>query len=258
MNTGVDRTPNPPTPPGSASEEVEQARFSDQELGLILKRAAELQEGVSGPTASRFSLAEIKEIAAEAGIDPVHVAAAAAVVRGGAASRESWFLGAPWRFRFDQSISGEVADDVIGELIDIARRELGMQGRVTEALGAVEWYGRDSFGSVHVSVTRRGGRTSIAVLAARSDAAAVAGISGVLGSAFGGLGLAAALVSTAGLIVPVAAIAGLAGASGASWFSMRGVWRRIARRWSHRVTGLGSEILEAARGAAAAGRIARR
>jgi len=258
MNTGVDRTPNPPTPPGSASEEVEQARFSDQELGLILKRAAELQEGVSGPTASRFSLAEIKEIAAEAGIDPAHVAAAAAAVRGGAASRESWFLGAPWRFRFEQSISGEVADDVIGELIDIARRELGMQGRVTEALGAVEWYGRDSFGSVHVSVTRRGGRTSIAVLAARSDAAAVAGISGVLGSAFGGLGLAAALVSTAGLIVPVAAIAGVAAASGASWLSMRGVWRRIARRWTRRVTGLGSEILEAARGAAAAGRIARR
>ena len=257
MNT-VDRTPNPPSPPEGESAEVEQARFTDQELGVILKRAAELQEGVTGPTAGRFSLAEIQGIAAEAGIDPAHVAAAAAAVRGGASQRDSWFLGAPWRFRFEHSIAGEVADDVIGELIDRARRELGVQGRVTEALGAVEWYGRDAFGSVHVTVARRGGRTSIVVLAARSDAAAVAGITGVLGSVLGGLGLGAALVTTAGLILPVAAAAGVAGATGASWLSMRGVWRRIARRWTHRVAGLGSEILEAARSAVAAGRIARR
>ena len=258
MTTGADRTPHPPVRPERESTEVEHARFSEQELGLILKRAAELQEGVTEATAGRFSLAEIQGIAAEAGIDPVHVAAAAAAVRGGAFRRESWFLGAPWRFRFEDSIAGAVADDVIGELLDIARREFGVQGRVTEALGTVEWYGRDAFGSVHVTVSSRGGRTSIVVLAARSDAAAVAGITGVLGSMLGGLALGAALVTSAGLIVPVAAVAGLAGATGASWLSTRGVWRAVARRWTARVAGLGSEILEAARGAVAAGRIARR
>ncbi|MGQ0650408.1 MAG: hypothetical protein ACT4P7_22950 [Gemmatimonadaceae bacterium] len=98
-------------------------------------------------------------------------------------------LGAPWRFRFEETIEGEVADDVVGELIELARREIGLQGRVNEALGTVEWTGRDTFGATYVTVTRRGGRTTIGVLSARSDAAALTGVFAAVGAVVGSIGL---------------------------------------------------------------------
>src|SRR5262245_34484072 len=150
-------TLDPRSQPESGRAAVDQIRFSEQELGLILKKAAELQEAATGSRTSRFSLAEIQEIAAEAGIDPVHVSAAAATVRAGAFRPRHLLLGAPSAFRFDQFIEGEVDDDVVGELIDLARRELGLQGKVTEALGTVEWSARESFGTAYVTVTRRAG-----------------------------------------------------------------------------------------------------
>lgn len=121
--------------------------YTDEELALILNRAAELQEGGARPGDARYTLAEIQEIAAGAGIAASDVAAVAAGLRDNRERSPHGLLGAPWRFRSEETIDGEVSDDVVGELIDIARRELGLQGRITEALGAVEWTGRDNFGA---------------------------------------------------------------------------------------------------------------
>ena len=43
-------------------------RFSEQEMALIIRRATELQDGSDGGGGARFSLAEIQQIASEAGI----------------------------------------------------------------------------------------------------------------------------------------------------------------------------------------------
>ncbi|MGQ0649137.1 MAG: hypothetical protein ACT4P7_16395 [Gemmatimonadaceae bacterium] len=93
----------------------------------MLNRAAERQEGGARPGGARYSLAEIQEIAAGAGIAASHVASVAAGLRESRERGAHRFLGAPWRFRFEETIDGEVADDVVGELIELAsgRRRTG-------------------------------------------------------------------------------------------------------------------------------------
>lgn len=239
-----------PTPTTSVGER----RYTEEELALILNRAAERQEGVQA-SAPRYTLADIQEIAAGAGIAPDHVASVAAAIRDERVARGGAVLGAPHHFRFDESIEGEVADEVIGELFDIVRRSLGAQGEVTEALGTVEWKGQDAFGSTYVTVARRGGRTTIGVLSTRGDTAVVAWTVGGAGAFFGSLGIGMALVSTVGLAGPLAAIAGVGLASGAAWASTRAVWRRFARRVTGRTETLGSGLVAAARNAVEDGRV---
>ena len=68
-----------PKPPAQIGER----RYTEEELALILNRAAERQEGVQSG-APRYTLAEIQEIAAGAGIAPEHVASVATTLRDGA------------------------------------------------------------------------------------------------------------------------------------------------------------------------------
>jgi hypothetical protein len=241
--------PAKPAPPASVGER----RYTEEELALILNRAAERQEGVEA-SAPRYTLADIQEIAAGAGIAPDHVASVAAALRDERVQRGG-VLGAPHRFRFDESIDGEVADDVIGELFDVVRRTLGVQGEVTEALGTVEWKGQDTFGSSYVTVARRAGRTTIGVLTTRTDAVALAGTLGGMGAFFGAIGVGAALVATVGLAGPLAVAVGMGVATSGAWLSVRATWRRYAQRVITRTEALGSALVATARNAVEDGRV---
>ena len=86
----------PATAPGG------ERRYTEEELALILNRAAEIQEGAQSGT-PRYTLADIQEIAAGAGIAPDHVASVAATLRDGRAPRAGGVLGAPHRFRFEET-----------------------------------------------------------------------------------------------------------------------------------------------------------
>jgi hypothetical protein len=224
---------------------VGERRYTEEELALILNRAAERQEGVQA-SAPRYSLADIQEIAAGAGIAPDHVASVAMSLRDRSAPRERRFLGAPFSFRFDDTIAGELSDDVVAELLEIARRELGVQGQVVEALGTIEWKGQD-MGWTHVTVTRRGGQTQIGILSGRDEAVAASGAAGGLGTLFGSMTLAITLGGPVGLARPVAALAGIALATTGSWLAVRLAWHRYSRRSAERVSALGSALIEAAR-----------
>jgi hypothetical protein len=224
---------------------VSDRRYTEEELALILNRAAERQEGVQ-PSVPRYTLAEIQEIAAGAGISPEHVTSVAATIRDARAQRPGGVLGAPQSFRFEETIEGEVADDVVGELLDIARRELGVQGTVSEALGSVEWKGRDAFGTTFVSITRRGGRTIVGVMSARTDAAAATATLGGLGVLAASIAVGTALAGIVGIAGPIAAAAGIAAGGGGAWVSARAVWQRVARRWVARTDALGSALVAAA------------
>jgi hypothetical protein len=246
-------TPKPP-------ERIGERRYTEEELALILNRAAERQEGVQSGV-PRYTLAEIQEIAAGAGIAPEHVASVATTLRDARAPRGGGLLGAPDRFRFEETIDGEVADDVIGELFDLVRRALGVQGEVTEALGTMEWKGEESMGWSYVTVARRGGRTTIAALTTRSDAAGAAVTVSGLGAFAGSVGLSAALVTTAelwastALAAPVGVVAGIALATSGAWAAMRTMWRRYARKVVAQTESLGSTLVAAARQAVAEGRV---
>ena len=250
---------DPPAPSAvpSTSAPTGERRFTEEELALILNRAAERQEGIE-PSVPRYSLSDIQEIAAGAGIAPDHIASVAAELRRANTQAGGGILGAPWRFRFEESIEGEVSDEVVAELFDLARRELGMQGDVSEALGTVEWKAQDAFGWTHATVTRRGGRTTIGVLSTRPDAIALIGTAGAMGTIFGSFGLTAALAAVAGLADPIAALIGIVGGTGGTWFAARTTWRRVARGVSGRTDSLGSMLVDAARRAVLDGRVLQR
>lgn len=221
-------------------------RYTEEELALILNRAAERQEGVQA-SAPRYSLADIQEIAAGAGIAPDHVASVAMSLGDRPAKSEGGFLGAPSRFRFDDSVDGELSDDAVAELLDLARRQLGAQGEVVEALGTIEWKAQDAFGWTHVTVARRGGRTTIGVLSIRSDAVATAGTVGGVGTFVGSIALSTALGQLAELAAPIAVLWGITLATGGTWLTVSSVWRRYSRRYADRIAALGAVLIDAAR-----------
>jgi hypothetical protein len=254
---GPPRSDNDPITKPVPATSVGERRYTEEELALILNRAAERQEGVQA-SAPRYTIADIQEIAAGAGIAPDHVARVAASLGDARAPRGGGVLGAPHRFRFEDSIEGEVADDVVGELFDIVRRALGMQGEVTEALGTVEWKGQDALGFHYVTVARRGGRSTISILSARGDAAVTAATAGGVAAFFGSIALGSAAVSLLAVASPVAAAAGFGVAMGTAWGATRLAWRRYARGVVARTESLGSALVAAARGAVTEGRVRER
>jgi hypothetical protein len=133
-------------------------------------------------------------------------------------------------------------------------RVCAREREVREALGAVEWTDRDTMGSTHVTITRRAGRTTVIVMKAQSDAAALMGVAGGFGVLLGSVGLGAVIMGTGGLAAPLAALAGTLGATSTSWMLTRLSWRRIARGHTEQVVALGDTLIDAARQALADGR----
>ena len=225
-------------------------RYTEQQLGEILRRAAERQEGLKSEADGRFSLAEIQQIASEVGISPAHVAAAAVEVTHRSPPPPPSALGAPTSFRFEHWLDGEMPRSAIAELFDIARREIGLQGQVSEALDTVEWRARSQLAASVVSVSTRSGRTKISVYLAPTDAAALVGLATSLGGVGAAMGIGLALGTTAAVAGPLAIAATVAvslGWAGAgSWVAMRGIWRRLARRWEERANALGTQLVGAA------------
>lgn len=222
---------------------MSERRFSEQEMALIIRRAAELQDGGSADGGARFSLAEIQEIASEAGVAEPFVSQAAAELQ--RPPVPTGMLGAPLRFEEQRTLRGGLPAAARAELVDIVRRELGLYGEATEVLGAVEWRGRSSLGATIVSIGERGGDTRIGVTTSRVDQAALVwmGAAG-LGVASGLAGLAAALALTHNELV-VSATAATA-AVAATLLSARLLWRGIANRWRQRTQAVADAVSERA------------
>ncbi|HEX6054041.1 MAG TPA: hypothetical protein VFZ21_32445 [Gemmatimonadaceae bacterium] len=224
-------------------------RYTEEQLVEILKRAAQRQEGLVTEPDGRFSLEEIQQIASEVGIAPSHVATAAAEVAT-APPPTSGALGVPTVFRFERWIDGEVSRGTIGDLVDLARRETGIQGTVTEALDSVEWRGKGQVDSTIVSITPRDGRTKITVALTRSESAALAVTGGSMAGLVGAMAIGSSLVAAAqpwgGLAVTAAVLASIGWGGGGAWLVTRAVWRRLARKWPGSAAALGTELVEAA------------
>jgi hypothetical protein len=215
-------------------------QFTDQEMALILKRAAELQERADGRGATR-SLGEITEIAAEVGIDRAFVDAAIAELRQPTV-RTGW-LGAPTRFHAECTIPGALSPDAIGVLLDRVRAELGLHGEVHQVFDGVEWRARAALGVTLVTIGPRGSNTRIAMTAERADQAGlvVAGALGIGGlCALGGVAIAMNVTDSALAASAIVAASGLFGALA----SMRAMWRGVATHWRERTRALVAMLAE--------------
>jgi hypothetical protein len=184
-------------------------RFNDEEVSLILSRAMEADPERSD---AGLTLAQLKEIAVEVGVDPTRIESAALTVQtdrmaGGPHGRR-----ARTSTRYEVDVVGEVDEARYADLLRIIRGRMGRQGVVTEEFGGMTWRARDYFGGRYVTVTSEGGRTHVEALGNFRDGALVTG------SAGGTIGLAIAAVvlkslsgvAAIGAVGPAVLIAGAA------------------------------------------------
>jgi len=215
--------------------------YSERELALILKRAAELQ-GTEEPSRMRYSLVEIQEIAQGAGIDAESVAMAASELR--RSSRNSpWLIGGPTRFRAERTAPHMVIPAAFADVVETIRVETGLQGEAKQVFDTLEWKGQDVGGHVFVTIAPRGDQTRVTVTAARTDEAILAGMWGV-GAAIVTSGGLAAVLALAHLPAPavavLSAVGGVTGMIGAT----RLIWRSKMAKWTRRA----GEIADAVAG----------
>ena len=222
-------------------------RYGDEETALILRRAAELQEPRQrSGRATGFTLAEIQQIASEAGIDPARVAEAAALVTVHERDRRGRLIGAPTRFSYERVIAGEVRDPAWGVLVDEIREAIDKPGQVGHVAGALEWVYEGEGDWIRVGVTSRAGETQIHLRASRGAEA-----SGVLSlSTITGMALAAVTAALLGFEAGPEFWAAIGGGTGGGAAFGVAAWKRLSSRWERRlstlVTRLGQVAQEAA------------
>jgi hypothetical protein len=147
-------------------------RFNEEEVALIIKRAAELQqtEQTEQDPGSALSLSDVEQIAREAGIDPKLVRRAAlGLDQPSTTIRPSPWIGAPTRLVFERVVDGEIPVEEFESLIALVRRKLGDNGLPSVLGRSLAWSSsqgarRKGQGRlIDLSVVPRGGVTTIRV-----------------------------------------------------------------------------------------------
>lgn len=167
-------------------------RYDEDEVGLILRRAAELQPG------SSMSLAELEAVADEAGIERALVRRAAAEIRRAEPPSPAPVHAGPFgptRLVFERTVPGTVDPSSCREIVAEIRRHVAGSGQTEQVGDELIWSSRSNAHprNIRVIVTPRRGKTLVRV---EENAGGLAGglYGGIMGGA-GGAGL--------GWVVPV-------------------------------------------------------
>lgn len=141
-------------------------RFSDEEVGQILSRAAANQAGRHEPVSSDgITLAELVKVAGEVGFLPEQIQRAASEVEFSRRARsgpdQSSVL-------LEQTIHGEIDEAAWGEMVTNAQVLSGVNGQISSAGSAWEWNGESRAFNLSVRAIRRNQQTQIKVLGNRS------------------------------------------------------------------------------------------
>ena len=213
--------------------------YSDSEVALVIKRATELQASEaqrSDASAAGLSLADLEQIAREAGIDPSLVRQAAGEIdTRQSTSPASKFLGAPSTIVLERTMDGEVPTAEYEAIVDMLRRTFNDNGFVGTLGKSLAWnssprsYGRrGNSQQVNISITPRDGRTVIRV---EQSLRSTAG--GLFGGLMGGIGGGTTGLSvTAGMVVFHSALVAVglwASVLGASYLLARRIFVHVAR-----------------------------
>lgn len=148
-------------------------RFNEEEVALIIKRAAELQqtEQIENNPSTALSLSDVEQIAREAGIDPKLIRQAAfGLDQPSTTIRPNPWVGSPTRIVFERVVDGEIPVEEFEPLIADVRRTFGDNG-VPSVLGrSLAWSSSMRGGrrraqgrQIDVSIVPRGGVTTIRV-----------------------------------------------------------------------------------------------
>jgi hypothetical protein len=212
--------------------------YTDREMRLIFERAGQLD--VESGADRRFSLGELKEMGAQAGLDPADISTAAATIR--SELPRGGMLGTPTRFHAVSYTRQRLAEAAVAEIVLRIRETTGFHGNLRAVPGGMEWRVRHGLGLMIVDFSSKGEGTRIDVLVARDDQAAAV----VLGSGIGGLllGLGTAILATSTLHMGVGAAVGVGAVAAVAcgWGSARLFWGAIGRRVAAQTSSLMATI----------------
>ena len=219
-------TPNKPARPGR--------RSGDEEVGAILERAADLQGrsvAVTDGAARGLTLADLRQIAEEAGIDPRFVDLASADLAAPVKGTGIALAGGAYRWRSNSTIPGEIDDSDRDRILQAIRSVFGTKGEVADVFGRMEWSFDEGTGPVIIGITSRDGVVEIDVAAEKAgEVGLIYGMIVPFGGLLGGAAVAKLLVLTGGLAaIPVVAIAGL------SYLGVRIGWGMRSKWWERRI-----------------------
>src|SRR4051794_38915354 len=122
-------------------EPTSNRRYNEKEVALIIKRASELQQSdTTAESGTGMSLAELEQVAREAGLDPALVRRAATDLDTRVTDQTpNGFLGAPTALRLERTIDGEVTSEEFEPLVLEMQRELGQVGSATSLGRSLQW-----------------------------------------------------------------------------------------------------------------------
>ncbi len=211
-------------------------RYGDKEVGLILKRAADLQreEPASEVEGAGLSLAELEEIAAEVGIDSRHIGRAATELdavasHSGSTSR---LAGAPLSIELERTIAGELSEDGLEHLIPEIQRAADGPGQPALVGRTLTWQSStsDDLRTLQVSIASRNGRTRIGI-EERYENLAWTVLGGIVGGFGGGVGFGVGLGVGIGALGSVLfSVAFPAAALGGSYLIARAIYSRMVNK----------------------------
>jgi len=226
-------------------------RFNEKEVALIIKRASELQQNeATTESTTGMSLAELEQVAREAGLDPALVRRAAADLDTRVTDQTpNRFLGAPTVLRLERTIDGEVPADEYEQLVLEIQRQLGEVGSATTIGRSLQWTvqsaarRRVSTRTVQVTISPRNGRTTIRI---EERLGGLAG--GLFGGLMGGLGGGSGGISAGiglGALHSAAAFASIwGGVIAGSYLLARTIFGRVARGRGEALQNLMSWLVE--------------
>ena len=147
--------------------------YTDKEISAVLKRAAELQRTQGPKATSGLSLDELEQVAAEVGIDPDFVKAAALELEEGRTEQTYHVLGAPTSLELERIVEGEMTDAKWEEAVGEIRRVFGAAGETGQLGRTREWILRDHTGErIHLTVSPQNDNTEIRFVYRMTDWAA--------------------------------------------------------------------------------------
>jgi hypothetical protein len=144
-----------------ADTPIEERRFTDREVHEILKKAVERAPSQALVKSEGLSLAELKAIGEEVGIEPARLEDAARAVTQGGSSRTERILCGSMVLNFERKVDREFDPDDTHEILSLIRRTMGQQGEVSEVHGALEWSAKGELGERYVTLSPRDGTTAI-------------------------------------------------------------------------------------------------
>lgn len=206
--------------------------YGDEEIGRILKRATELQAREPTAPGAGMTLADLEEIAAEAGIDPTFLRRAAleADSASGTPGVLSRLAGEELAVTREVTLPGELTDDGFERIASVLQANSSAYGQPSLMGKTLTWRAQTDSRTTHVVVTSRDGRTHI-----RFEESLVQMASGI----FGGLGVGAGVGVGVGVGLPlglkvlgsaVFAASFPVGIAGVSYVACREIYRRVVRQ----------------------------